>query len=247
MLPPGLLPGLLLLLLAGNYLAFIRGDLGRYPLLRRLGEGDSRRGRYRVLAAKDVIGFAAPALLALALLGRLDAVGRLPEEFEGLQRAIGPIGLLDRHFVLGMTIGGGGGTILGVGLSLWRMRRGKRPPMLGDVGALLPRDRGELGHAALLSITAGVTEELFFRLALPLLLALVLGDALVAFVVATLLFGVAHRYQGWIGVVATSVVGALFSALYLATGSLWAAMVFHALIDLNGLVLRPAMTGAWRR
>jgi hypothetical protein len=30
------------------------------------------------------------------------------------------------------------------------------------------------------------------------------------------------------------------------TGELWLAMVLHALIDLNSLVLRPILTGAWR-
>ena len=236
----------LLLLMGAAYLAFIRGDLGRYPLLRRLGEGDPRVGQYRVLAVKQVVGFAAPSLLALALLGRLGTIGRLPVEFAELREAIGPVEWRDRHFLMMVAIGAVGGTVLGLALAWWRVRRGKRPPMLGDVGALIPRERRELPYATMLSITAGVTEELFFRLALPLLLVLVIGDALIAFVVATALFGVAHRYQGWVGIVATSVVGALFCGFYLATGILWATMVFHALIDLNGLVLRPAMTGAWR-
>jgi len=38
----------------------------------------------------------------------------------------------------------------------------------------------------------------------------------------------------------------LMAAVYLMTGSLWLAMLLHALIDLNSLVLRPALTGAWR-
>ena len=42
-------------------------------------------------------------------------------------------------------------------------------------------------------------------------------------------------------------VGALFAWLYLQSGALWVAMVAHAAVDLNGLVLRPALGGMLRR
>ena len=35
-------------------------------------------------------------------------------------------------------------------------------------------------------------------------------------------------------------------AVYLASGALWLAMLFHIVIDLNALVVRPVVTGAWR-
>ena len=34
--------------------------------------------------------------------------------------------------------------------------------------------------------------------------------------------------------------GALLATIYLATGELWFAMLVHVLLNLNGLVLRPA-------
>ena len=117
---------------------------------------------------------------------------------------------------------------------------------IGNVGSLLPRNRPEVAHAAAMSIAAGISEELAFRLFLPLLIVLVTGSALVAFGVAIAVFGAMHLYQGRAGVIATTLVGALMAAVYLMTGSLWLAMVLHALIDFNALVLRPMLTGAWR-
>lgn len=237
-----------LALLLAAYVWFVRSDLSEYRLFRRLGDTGSRRARYRLWLVKAVIGFALPSLSALVALARIDAIVRLPVVFAPLADAIGPVELADQGFMFGVAGGGViGGAIIGTLVTRWRMRRGKRGPMLGDVGSLLPRNRGELPYAAALSVTAGVTEELFFRVALPLALTVVFGHPLIAFVVSIVMFGAAHRYQGWVGVAATTAIGALFSAFYLATGSLWATMAFHALIDLNGLVVRPAFTGAWRR
>jgi uncharacterized protein len=84
-----------------------------------------------------------------------------------------------------------------------------------------------------------VSEELFFRLFLPLAVAAATGSDLVGFTVATLLFGFAHRYQGWSGMLATGAAGALLAAIYLASGAIWVAAALHAILNLNGLVLRP--------
>lgn len=237
-----------LALLLAAYVWFVRVDIGEYRVLQRLGDTGSRRARYRLWVVKAVIGFALPSLVALAVLGRIDALIRLPAAFGPLAEAIGPVELADQGFMLGVAGGGViGGAIIGTLVTLWRMRSGKRGPMLGDIGSLLPINRGELPYAAALSVTAGVTEELFFRVALPLACTVAFGHPLVACAVSIVMFGAAHRYQGWVGVGATTAIGALFAAFYLATGSLWATMAFHALIDLNGLVVRPAFSGAWRR
>nr|WP_246346552.1 CPBP family intramembrane glutamic endopeptidase [Sphingomonas endophytica] len=103
----------------------------------------------------------------------------------------------------------------------------------------------ELGWGVLLAIVAGVTEELFFRLLLPLLIAIVSGSALLGFAGTTAAFGYAHRYQGWRGVIGTVIAGVLLALVYLVSGRLWAAMLVHAAIDLNGLVLRPMLAGRW--
>jgi membrane protease YdiL (CAAX protease family) len=119
--------------------------------------------------------------------------------------------------------------------------------MLGDFSMLLPREAGEGWLAAGSAVSAGIAEELYFRLLVPLAIAELTGNALAGFAVATILFALAHRYQRWLGVLSTGLVGALFAWLYLQSGALWVAMVAHAAVDLNGLVLRPALGGMLRR
>lgn len=120
-------------------------------------------------------------------------------------------------------------------------------PALGDIRALLPRTRGELPYGAALSINAGVVEELLFRLGFPALVFAVTGDALLAFVAATLLFGLLHVYQGPTGIVLSTVLGVVFVGLYLVTGSILVPIALHALIDLRSMVLIPLALGTAAR
>lgn len=116
-------------------------------------------------------------------------------------------------------------------------------PAIGDIRALLPRTRGELPYGAGLSLNAGIFEELLFRLGLPALVFAVTGDAVVAFVAATVLFGVLHLYQGVAGVVLSTILGVVFAFLYLVTGSILVPIVLHALLDLRSMVLLPIKLG----
>lgn len=121
-------------------------------------------------------------------------------------------------------------------------------PTIGNIGALLPRARGELPYGAGLALSAGVFEELLFRLALPALLYGITGSALVSIAVSIVLFGLLHLYQGPAGVIATTILGALLTALYLVTGTILAPIALHVLLDLRSLVLIPALLGtAWAR
>ena len=226
------------------YAYFFRGDFGRLSELVALRPPGWRRRRYRVWIAKSWVLFAAPALLGLALMGQLDAVAALPDAFLPLARAAGypaPI------FGEGIAIGLVAGSLIGAVWTLLRRRRGKPPAMLGDFSMLLPREAGEGWLAAGSAVSAGIAEELYFRLLVPLAIAELTGNALAGFAVATILFALAHRYQRWLGVLASGLVGMLFAWLYLQTGALWVAIVAHAAVDLNGLVLRPALAGMLRR
>jgi membrane protease YdiL (CAAX protease family) len=125
-------------------------------------------------------------------------------------------------------------------------RRVEEVPAIGDIRALLPRNRGELPYGAALGLTAGIVEEVLFRLALPALLFGVLGSGPLAFGIAALVFGALHLYQGPLGILFAFVLGLLFTALYLLTGSILAPIALHALVDLRSLVLIPiALGGAW--
>lgn len=240
-----MLAAALLVIALGGLVWFLKGDLAEYRLFKRLPDTGSRQRRYRLWIAKAGIAFALPALIGLALLGRLDALVAMPSELATARDLIPRVDG-DLSGFLGGVLGGAatGGLILGVVIRLRKDRRVPQP--LGDIGSLMPRNRAEIRHTAALSVAAGVTEELAFRLYLPLLIALLTGSAVAGFLIAVALFGAMHGYQGWVGVAATSVVGLLMTAMYLMTGALWIAILLHTLIDLNALVLRPALAGAWR-
>lgn len=202
------------------------------------------RHRRAAMAAKSLALFGLPSFVSLLLIGRADALIVQPPEFTELRSLatalVSPDPPLD--WLIGAVLAG---TLIGGLFAAWRERRGRKWT-IGNVEAVMPRTRLDLAWGLPLSVIAGVTEELYFRLALPLLIVLAGGSAALAFAVSTLLFGFAHRYQGWIGMVATALVGVLMAAIYLSTQSLAAVMIVHATIDVNALVLRPVMAGRVR-
>lgn len=211
------------------------------------GRGGARIGhRFARRGVRHLLWFALPALAGLAALGRLDALAAMPPEFLPARIALATLvgGTLAPAELARVT---GIGVLLGGIFVALVERRRRRPAGLGDVEAVMPRTRAELPWAAALSLSAGIGEELFFRLLLPLLTAIVTGSATAGFVVATVLFGWAHRYQGRVGIAATMVSGALLAAAYLLTAAFWVAIALHIAIDLNALVLRPVLSGRIRR
>ncbi len=111
---------------------------------------------------------------------------------------------------------------------------------LADLEALLPRTRRERDWAWVVSVTAGVCEEILFRGFLFWWLSGFL-DELPAMGLVTLSFGLCHAYQGPWGILKTALVGAVFGALVLVTDALWLAIALHAFIDLNSLSLAHAL------
>lgn len=116
-------------------------------------------------------------------------------------------------------------------------------PAIGDVRALLPRNRRELPYGAALGISAGVFEETMFRLALPALIFGIVPNGPLAFLAASLVFGLLHVYQGVTGVLFATMLGLALSALYVVTGVIAAPILLHSLLDLRSLVLVPALLG----
>jgi membrane protease YdiL (CAAX protease family) len=245
------LPPLLEIVLAGVVLATLTWEMFQGPAdLRRLvaaQDTSARQAVYRKWTWQSLELYGLGSLLALWVLGRLDALGTVPPEFSGALGGVATSG----EFLVGLLL-----AALATGLllpyvplfvSVWRTRtRGEVPPKvvevaLGDIAALMPRNAAERRWALWLSINAGLVEELYFRLFVPLLLCAILGSANWAFGIAALLFGLTHAYQGWVGVVASGIVGLVMTALYLGTGQLWVPIAVHAFIDINTLLLRPAL------
>ena len=100
----------------------------------------------------------------------------------------------------------------------------------GRMRALVPHDVRELRFFYALSFTAGVVEEILWRGYLIGYLA-VFMPLWLASIVATVAFGLAHAYQGLEALPRITLVGALFTLLYVATGSLLLPIVLHTTLD----------------
>ena len=158
-------------------------------------------------------------------------------------------GYLSDGFGLGVGIGVAvlAGLVLVIPMFLLR-RQVNELPAIGDVGALLPRTRGELKYGVGLSINAGVVEELLFRLGMPALLFGITGNGALSFLTAAVLFGLLHVYQRAWGVLGAVILGLVFSVVYLLTGSIWVVIIVHAVIDFRSLVLLPIVVqNVWHK
>ncbi|MDL4772615.1 MULTISPECIES: CPBP family intramembrane glutamic endopeptidase [Thermomonosporaceae] len=146
----------------------------------------------------------------------------------------------DMSAVLGMLTGLALMVVITAVLFHLRARSGRAAPGQGAYAAMLPRTRAERGAALAMSVTAGVCEELVFR-GLLIALGVAAGlDLTTAAGAALAVFVLGHLYQGWKGMLAVAALGYLFTATYLATGSLLVPIVAHILIDVRGLVVMPA-------
>jgi membrane protease YdiL (CAAX protease family) len=101
---------------------------------------------------------------------------------------------------------------------------------LGEEKFLLPTNRRELRRFWMLSLTAGVVEEVLWRG----YFIWYLGQSLpvwVAGLVAAVVFGLGHAYQGLVNVPKIVLVGGVFAALYILSGSLWLPIILHVVVD----------------
>jgi membrane protease YdiL (CAAX protease family) len=103
----------------------------------------------------------------------------------------------------------------------------------------LPGSPAERRWFAAVAVSAGVCEEVLYRgFLLRYLTAPPPGlGGTGAALVAALVFALAHTYQGALGAVATALMALGFTALFVASHSLWLPIVVHALVDLRVLLL----------
>ncbi|KRF32837.1 CPBP family intramembrane glutamic endopeptidase [Yonghaparkia sp. Soil809] len=215
----------------------IRKDRREYSRFRRYRSSAKRRAMMRRWLIESLLLFGGSAIVLAAVVHPLTGSVLEAARAVGWVAAVvgwlsSPVGML----VLALA------AALAVALTIVGVRSARREGgvvMIGDIAALLPRNRPELGWASALAVNAGVVEELLFRLCLPALLFVVTGEPLSAFGLAALLFAALHAYQGVPGVIGTLVVGLLLTAAYVLSGSVVVAIVLHALLDLRTLVLVP--------
>lgn len=101
-----------------------------------------------------------------------------------------------------------------------------------DVLAMTPGRRRELPLWDLMSVAAGIGEELAYRgFLLWYLSALVSSGWAILLTAAG--FAAAHAYQGWRSVLIVFTLGLVFGGLTVLSGSLWPAILLHALVDME--------------
>ncbi|HWE44811.1 MAG TPA: type II CAAX endopeptidase family protein [Caulobacteraceae bacterium] len=213
-------------------------DRSAYKRFKALTESKDRIRHFRRWVIGAFLAFGVGGVLVLWLAGRVGDLLRMPPEFAPMAASMS--GRVTTSGLFGMAFGAS--FVVGIlVITSLRARRGQKPKprATGDILALMPRNGAERAWLALLSLNAGVTEEIFFRLAVPLLLYAVTGSLIGALVGGCLIFGLIHAYQGIVGIFATTILGAVFTVIYIGTGSLLIAMAVHVLIDLNTLVFLP--------
>jgi len=217
-----------------------RFTIADYNDFKSLTDTVARQRFFRSRLWKSALMLGVASLFGLLVVGRLDALWTMPPEFAGVPAST------SRYFepaFLPVLI-----TLVGLAIS-GRPRGGgrRKARYVCDIEALLPWNNAERFWAVLLSLDAGVSEELFFRLLVPLLLVIITKQAGFAFVATCVLFGLGHAYQGRAGIVGATVAGLLLTLVYIASGSIWWAVAWHAAIDLNALILRPLLEAGLRR
>lgn len=245
---PSDLPPVTIVVLALIAVALVLSEpvVGRAQYRRFLAEvaDGGEPARLRHYARWIVQGWAWTVLVAGAVLV-LPEVGLAELGLRGqdLNRPLTGLGIsLSPSMLSGLAIG----LVLGVVLLAVAVRRGQSqdPPNLEAVRPMLPTTRrGRWGWAGV-SVTAGITEEILYRGLLVLVVTALAPDVPPGLLVLGLavVFGMAHWYQGRVGMLSTGLAGALLTGLYLATGSLLLPILVHCLIDLRALLIPPVAT-----
>jgi len=113
--------------------------------------------------------------------------------------------------------------------------------LIRSVGAILPRTPRARRRFIVVSAVAGLTEEIIFRWFLTDFFLFPGFDFSMALIASSVIFGLAHYYQGPLNVVLTGVAGYIFGMVWVDSGSLWVSIFMHFLIDARlALVLTDA-------
>ena len=232
-----------LALLGARAVSRERRDYGKFKRMRTTG---ARQKVYARWLRESFFTFG--GLSAAVLLATWSYVPEVLDDARQWSPLAWAVDALDTPLGAGIAAGIGILVLVLLGLPILLLRgQVDEIPTVGDVGALLPRNRVELRYGFALGTNAGIVEELLFRFALPALLFGIIGDGLAAFLLASVLFGLLHIYQGPVGVLSSTILGLVFCAVYLLSGSILLVIVVHALFDLRSLVLIPMVVNRVHR
>ena len=100
------------------------------------------------------------------------------------------------------------------------------------VRRVIPVDGSDWVWFVPVALTAGICEEFLYRGYALTQIASLTGSLEAGFFLSSIAFGLAHLYQGRIGVVGTAITGALYAAVFLLTGSIIPCMIGHVSQDI---------------
>jgi len=104
---------------------------------------------------------------------------------------------------------------------------------------LMPRSLIEALAFSALAVTAAVCEEFIYRGFVYAALQSATGTVFVPIIGSSVLFSLAHLYQGRRGLLSTFILGLVFAVSRWATGNLIAATVTHLVVDLLAGYVAP--------
>lgn len=119
-----------------------------------------------------------------------------------------------------------------------KIRQLKKEESWFEKSSFLPESFKELPTYTLLCLSAGIFEEIIYRgfmvtYFLPLFPSPG-GLPWVAIIAPSILFSLAHKYQGWGAVIKIFIFSLLLGTIFILSKSIYPTMVLHFLIDLIG-------------
>ncbi len=141
---------------------------------------------------------------------------------------------------LAVTLLGLLGLLALTGFNRRQIRRASREELEATVARarkFVPVGTTQIAAFALVSVTAGICEEILYRGWLVTFLSALVGSVWIGMIAAAVIFGIGHAYQGRQGMIATGLLGALFGSMFVMVKSLVPGQVIHAAIDfVNGIL-----------
>lgn len=114
-------------------------------------------------------------------------------------------------------------------------QKAKEKQTFGKLVYILPHTDRDYRLFFGVSITAGIVEETIYR-GFALWYLAQFMPIWAAILASSVVFGLGHSYQGASGMVRVTIIGAVFAAFYVFTGSIWLPILGHFLLDaLQGL------------
>jgi membrane protease YdiL (CAAX protease family) len=220
--------------------AFPFADLAKMRKLQQQTSAPARLSAYRYVVI--FLWIAAAIAIILVPPRMLFTVARSPADFGWLYAHPWALGL--SMLLAGLLLA----LVVAPGLQCIRNHavRQKIAKAMQDMRFLLPVSKVERHWWLVLSVSAGVCEELLYR---GFLLEFLRGrldggpqlGLTAAWLLSSIAFGTAHLYQGVAGIIKTTVVGLLLGMLAILSGSLLLPIICHILFDAQILwMYRPA-------